>query len=175
MQINEQVLKILAEFNIRRDNGICYLISLFHGYQPDYIPEKLKQKINVSKIVEMDRDGTIKWNIPLYDGQETKFQWVKTEYVPLFKARNSSKGGKVRESTARMKKLFANNPDIRKEDVLGATKMYLINTNPEYIRFPHYFIEKGKGVEKTNDILDWIEKYKLTESSTANHIGNIMQ
>ena len=175
MKINEQILDILKEFGIRKDDGICYLISLYHGYKPTYIPDVLKQKINLTKIVVNDRTG-ITWNIPLYSGAETAFEWVKTEYVPMFKERNSKKGGKVREATSRMKKLFAANPDIRKDEVIGATRMYLLNTNPDYIRFPHYFIEKGVGAEKSWDVLDWIEKYRLTEDTTGRtSLSNTMQ
>ena len=161
MQINERVLEILKECGIRRDDGICYLISLYHNYNPTYIPDTLKQKMNLTKIVVYDDKGGLTWTIPLYSGAETAFEWVNTEYVPLFKSKNPKRGGKVREATSRMKKLFSTNPEIRKEDVIGATKMYLKNTDVMYIRLPHYFLEKGVGAEKTYDVLDWIDKYKL--------------
>jgi hypothetical protein len=162
MKINEQILEIFSEFKIYPADGICYLIALFHGYEPTYIPEDLKIKINATGIIG-EKNKNLHWNIPLYEEQVTAFDWVRTEYVPLFKEANSDRGGNVRESIARMKKLFAANPDIRKDDVIGATKMYLLNTESKYIRNPHYFIQKGKGAEKTYDILDWIDKYKLTK------------
>jgi len=63
-----------------------------------------------------------------------------------------------------MKKLFAENPSIRKGDIIGATKMYLYNTDPRFIRFPLLFsFQKGAGASKINDILSWIDKYKLVE------------
>jgi len=163
MTVNEQILEVFKEFKIFPSNGICYLIALYHGYDPTYIPDLLKQKVNATGIISV-KDKNIHWNIPLYENQVTAFEWVKTEYVAMFKAANSDKGGNVRESISRMKKLFAKNPDVRKDDVIGATRMYLLNTDVRFIRNPHYFIEKGVGVNKTSDILDWIDKYKLTKN-----------
>ena len=166
MKINPQIKSILREFKIGEDEGVTALIALYFGYKPVYISDDFKRKMNTTKIVEPD-NGTLKWNVSLFQGQETAFEWVKTEYVKLFSDKNSSRGGKVREATARMKKLFAENPDIRKEEILGATRMYMSNTDPDYIRFPHYFIEKGKGGEKTQDILDWIDKYRIYEDTSG--------
>jgi len=183
MNINEDILEILTEFRIQKDDGICYLISLFYGYNPSYVPDDFKKRMNITNIYEAEKiskNGDVtsyKWNIPLFEGQQTAFDWVKTHFCEAFKEHNSSRGGKVREATARMKKLFAKNPDIRKEDVLGATRMYLLNTDPDYIRFPHYFIEKGDGATKTSDLLDWIEKYKLSieQEQGRTAITNTMQ
>lgn len=175
MVINKKILEILKEFNIIQDDGICYLMCLYHNYNPTYIPDLLKQKVNLTKIVVQTEKGTT-WNIPLYEGSEIAFEWVKREYVPLFEEKNKRRGGKVREATSRMKKLFASYPDIRKDDVIGATKMYLRNTDADYIRFPHYFIEKGVGVEKSYDILDWIDKYKLSQDTNGRtSLSNTMQ
>lgn len=163
MEINEQILEIFKEFRIFPADGICYLIAIYHGYEPTYIPEELKMKINATGII-VEKNKNIHWNVPLYNKQVTGFDWVKTEYVLMFKEANSDRGGNVRESIARMKKLFAKDPEIRKDDVIGATRMYLLNTDPRYIRRPHYFIEKGQGANKTFDILDWIDKYRLTKN-----------
>lgn len=159
MEINDEILEILEEYKIRREDGIPYLLSLYFGYNPTYIPNDIKLKVNLSKIVEVD--GTsFKWNIPLFAGQEIAFEWVRTEYVALFKA--VGKGTHHREATDRMKRLFAKHPDIRKEEVLGATELYLYND--KFPRLPHYFIEKGKGGERTQDILEWIDKYRDSQS-----------
>ena len=86
--------------------------------------------------------------------------WVKDEYVAMFKAKNPDKGGKVKECVMRMKKMFQENPEIRKEDVILTTKLYLSQTNSKYIRYPHYFLKKGVGTEAIYEFLDWYEKYK---------------
>ena len=175
MTINSRILEILEEARIRKDDGICYLLSLFYGYKPDYIPEILKQKINITKIVVEER-GDYKWNVPLFEGQQTAFEWVK-DYCQLFKDANPARTGHVREATSLLKKLFATNPEIRKDDIIGATKMYIRNTDPKYIMFPHYFIQKGIGASKTTTMIDWIEKYKLAEEQEKGResITNTMQ
>jgi hypothetical protein len=159
MEINEEILEIFKEVKIYPADGICYLIAVFYGYKPHYIPADLKVKVNASGIYGV-KGGNLHWNVPLFKNQETGFDWVKTEYVQMFKEHNPTRGGHVREATARMKRLFAKNPDIRKDDIIGATRMYLINTDSQYIRNPHFFIEKGTGGNKTTDILDWIDKHK---------------
>jgi len=72
MKINERILEILKEFNIYPPNGICYLISLYYGYEPTYIPEGLKIKINITGIIT-EKNKNLHWNIPLYEQQVTEF------------------------------------------------------------------------------------------------------
>lgn len=166
MTINEDLLDVLKDHSINRDNAICYFLSLYYGYKPTYIPREFKIKINTTKIVE-EKDNNLHWNIPLFEGQETGFEWVDTEYIELFKERKSSTGRYKRECIKRMKDLFAKNPDIRKHEVIGATILYLSATDPNYIRKPHYFIQKGSGVTKIQDILDWIEVYRDKEEAES--------
>lgn len=164
MRINPKIKEILKEADIYYDDALCYLLAVYYGHRPTFIPDTLRLKVNATKIVEREEKGGYKWNLPLYEGAEVAFEWVKTEYVPLFKEHNSDKGGKVREATSRMKKFFATNPQYRKEEVLEATKMYLMNTDPKYTMFPHYFIEKGKGLDKTYTLFDWLDKLELSKS-----------
>lgn len=95
------------------------------------------------------------------DNENSKdpWNWVKTEYVALFKAKNPDKGGHIKESVARLKKMFAANPEIRKEDVILTTKYYLSQTDSRYIRLPHYFLKKGTGTSAIYEFDTWYEKY----------------
>ena len=175
MNINDEILEILSEVKIQKDDGICYLLSLFYGYKPEFIPDSFKQKMNITGIYQEER-GSIKWNVPLFEGQQTTFEWVK-DYCQLFKDANSLRAGHVREATALLKKLFATNPELRKDDIMNATRMYIRNTDPKYIMMPHYFIQKGIGASKTTTILDWIEKYQLTKEQEEGRdsVTNTMQ
>lgn len=166
--INKKLLDVLKEYKITPDEAIPYLVSIYYNYNPLYIPIELKRKINSTGIV-YERNGEIEWKIGLFEGQETTFSWVKDEYVPLFKDANSEKGGGVRESIARMKKFFSENPDIRKDEVIGATKLYLANTDPKYIRKTYYFIFKGSGISKISDLYDWVQKYRESEKPKNIH------
>lgn len=163
MKINERILDVLKEFRIPKEDGLCYLLALYYDYKPSYIPDELKRKMNITQIVTSD-NGIIKWNIQLFEGQEIAFDWVKTEYCQLFKDKNELRGGNSREAISRLKNLFSKHPDIRKEEILGATKMYLQNTDANYIMFPHYFIEKGIGATKTETILNWVDLYREAKS-----------
>lgn len=93
---------------------------------------------------------------------KTPWDWVKEEYVEYFA--HVGKEKHLKESLARMKKFFSENPDVRKEEVIGATIMYIRSTEARYIRLPHYFISKGVGSEKTSDLFNWIEKYRITHA-----------
>lgn len=160
MKINEDIYDIFREFSIDREDGMCYLISLYFGFDPSYIPSNLKAKVNATKIVEKGSKG-LQWNIPLFDKQETAFKWVEDEYVPLIRESSQRDGpAYITESVRRMKKFFSENPDVRKQDVMEATKMYVRQIDPNFIQYPHYFISKGKGAEKTSNLLTWIEKYR---------------
>ncbi len=85
--------------------------------------------------------------------------WVKTEYVAMFKAKNPSKGGHIKESVSRMKAMFRARPEIRKEDVILTTKLYLSQTDSRFIRLPHYFLKKGQGANAIYEFDTWYDKY----------------
>ena len=177
MEINPKVIEILKEFKILPDDGLGYLLAVYYGHRPTYIPEGIRLRVNATKIVEHNPAEGYKWNIPLYKGAEVAFDWVKTEFIILFSEVNSTRGGKVKETTSRMKKFFANNPHRRKDEVIAATKMYLLNTDSKYIKFPHYFIEKGSGAVKESTLEDWLEKYdiSLTAVEGRSSVQNTMQ
>ena len=177
MTINSKITEILSEVGINKNDGLSYLLSLYYELKPTYIPEELKIRMNMTGIYRQDETTKedLQWLIPLFSEQQTACDWVKTEYIELFKS--VGKGTHSREAITRMKKLFASNPDIRKEDILGATRMYINSTSPTYVRLPHYFIEKGTGGDKTQDILEWVDKYRLSieQSEGRNTVFNTMQ
>lgn len=180
MKINNKIIDVLKEYNINKDNAICYLISLYFNYRPSYIPDDFKKKIDVINIYETDKYNSLKWNISLFEddnGSKTKpFDWVKTEFQVLFKNINITKAGNGNECVRRMKTFFSENPEVRKEDVIGATELYIRKTDSNYIRVSHYFIIKGKGTDRISDLESWLEIYKeqqnkLSSLSSPNKIG----
>ena len=177
MTINSRITEILSEVGINKNDGLSYLLSLYYELKPTYIPEELKIRMNMTGIYRQDETTKedLQWLIPLFSEQQTAFDWVKTEYIELFKV--IGKGTHARESITRMKKLFASNPDIRKDEILGATRMYINSTDQKYVRLPHYFIEKGTGSDKTQDILDWVDKYRMSieQAEGRNTVFNTMQ
>mgnify|MGYP003629616917 CR=1 FL=1 len=119
----------------------------------------------LNSIEEFNVASTLSIINEIYDSvgiDETKkdpWLWVKTEYCAMFKAKNPGKGGKVRESVARMKKMFSAFPEMRKEDVILTTKLYLSQTDSRFIRYPHYFLLKGQGSNAIYEFADWYDKY----------------
>lgn len=161
MDINPQIVETLSTFNIPLDDGKAYLLSVYFELKPSVFPDLLKQRINTTNIFSF-KDGGIVWNVPLFtnEGTDSKWAWVE-EWRLMFKKMNSGRAGSKTTVLTRMKSFFANNPDVRKEEVIAATKMYLNSiTNPEYVVTSHYFIYKDKGADRSSALESWIETYR---------------
>lgn len=159
---NSEIKSILISKNLSVHDGISFLLCLYYGTQPSYIPKELEKKILASGIVTKNY-GTdeIVWKIKLFDEQETGYEWVK-EWMDLFKAKNPERRGIKRDVLIRMKKFFVNNPSIRKDEVISATKLYLKGVdNPRYCKKSHKFIYEQDG---TSMLLDYVNQ--LTEQTT---------
>lgn len=161
MTINTEIKEVLRSFNIPVDDGLAYLISIYFDVRPSYIPISIVEKIKRSGVILLDDNKTIQWCIPLFDEQVTGFEWVSTEWLELFRSKNKERTGGPREAISRMKKFFAKYPEIRKDDVMEGTKMYLKSVlNPHYIITSHYFISKGIGADRIETLLHWVNTYR---------------
>jgi len=161
MRINERILEIADESGIARDSAMGVLLPLHHGYRPVFVPRKTHEKLMEAGIFSEDRDMIVTWHVPLFEGQtEDAFEWVRGEYMDLFRRASPSKAVYATEALRRMKRMFAENPDVRKGEVLGATEMYLSRTDPTYVMWPNYFIRKGAGVNLQEPILHWVGEYR---------------
>jgi len=162
MQINEQINDLLRKKNINLADAIVYLLSIYYNQKPCYIPDGLKRKVNSLKIVEYDNvKGKHNWRIPLFQQDVRSFDWVLTEYLPIFEPFGKENTYK-NECVKRMETLFRENPTLTKDAVLDGTKYYIYickreRRNPQYVSSPHYFIEKGMGRTRTNAVLTFIE------------------
>lgn len=181
MRINPQIEQILQEFGIPREDGLAYLLSVYFDVRPSYTPPLLVQRINVTNILGIDSEKQLMWHHPLFDEQETvtKWDWIR-DWVDLFGKVNKSRKGSISTCIVRMKAFFAQNPDVRKDEVIAATEMYLRNvTNPDYLITSYYFIYKDKGKDRTSPLEEWIEKYRIAhqndENDTRVGIENTMQ
>jgi hypothetical protein len=178
--INKEILEKLNECQIPIEEAMGFLIPLFYGYQPKYIPEELEMQILATTIVSYDiLTGNVQWELPLFINENLSdpFDWVKTEYCKLFREINPSCPLMAEEAKRRMIKLFKEQPHIRKQDVIETTKMYLMNTSSQFIGEPHYFIEKGTGASKVQKILSWYEKYQEAnkDNNESTHNSRILQ
>mgnify|MGYP003403515795 CR=1 FL=1 len=159
--LNEEVLKIIRSTDLEEEDVVSFLVSLYYGNVASYFPSDFIARVGTLGLYNRDEVGLLQWKYELFQGGVSKtFEWVVSEYIPLFIQANPLKRGAPKDVVSRMKKLFAENPEIRKDEIIGGTVLYLRNTDSTYIRLPHYFISKGAGSDKTNDILVWVDKYR---------------
>ena len=175
MKINKEVLRIAKEEYDNPFELIGYLFVLFteEKAEGNFLQQRAIE-LGIIRIV----NGEIEFLIPLIAKEEEidkVWLWVKTEYLQMFV--EQGKQGIFKESLSRMKKFFSENPDVRKDEVIGATQLYIKNTDRKFIRQPHYFISKGVGYEKISDLLLWVEKYRELhkEEDEERHLTRVLQ
>lgn len=159
--VNSTINEKLTAKRIPIHDGLVYLLCLHYSLDPSYISEELKRKVLASGIATIEYpSGTVKWNIPLFEEQEIGFEWI-SEWMDLFKAVNSGRRGVKAEVLKRMKRFFANNPSVRKDDVFRATNKYLGEvSNPVYCKKSHKFIYEIDG---TSMLLDYVTSLETQE------------
>ena len=94
-----------------------------------------------------------------------KFKWV-SKFRDLFKQVNPDRWGTLSTCKERMKKFFSENPEVRVDEVMDATIMYLNNTDRRYIMKSHKFIYDGAGTSRNSTLEEWIEKLREVSSNT---------
>jgi hypothetical protein len=175
MKINTQIVTVLQGFNIPVADGVAYLLSIYFNCRPSYTPPLLVQRMNVTNILGIDANREVIWHIPLFEqDSQDKWQWV-LEWNAEFKRINKLRKAPDKDVITRMKAFFADNPDVRKEEVIEGTNLYFKSLNSaEYLISSHYFISKGVGRDRTSALLGWIEKYREAISDTsANNVDDI--
>jgi len=172
MEINQEIVKFLKEHSIDCSYGLLYLLGVYHNLDgvSEIIPEPIIRAINALGIVERNyKDNTIEWHIPLYDGQnvDSVWEWVN-EYRELFASKNKERSGSKKTCVLRMKLFFQQNPHIRKQDVLEATRNYLRTVEPKFVKTAERFIYDGQGNYKTSLLSTWVERLIETKNQAKN-------
>lgn len=182
MEINDEILNRLENISVPKEDALSYIISLYFGCVPSTTSEKVKVQVSMLGIYQIEKNAFL-WNMPLFKHEikdEGKWDWVINEYREIFKSIKSSRGGPKKSCVSRMKKFFSDNPDVRKEEIIAATKLYIgILDSKDYITSAHYFIYKGIGSNQVSKLEEWVEKYrehlKETQPSSEEDITNSMQ
>ncbi len=172
MGINQEIIKLLQEHNVDCSFGILYLLGIYHQLDgiAEIIPEPIIRAVNNLGIVERDyKTNSFDWHIALYLGQstDTVWEWVN-EYRKLFASKNKEREGNKKSCVQRMKVFFQQNPHVRKQDVLEATRNYLRTVEPNYVKTAERFIFDGQGNFKTSMLLGWVEKLFETRNQVKN-------
>jgi hypothetical protein len=171
MEINLEVKEILRESKINMSQGLLCLLGIYFGLDIDTTcdPEVVKA-INLTKIVEKDyKTNSLVWNVPLFEGQATAFDWVK-DWIEGFGKINKERKGSWRDATKRMQDFFRKYPEYRKDDVYRARDAYFksLAAKPNGFQFcmnSHKFIFDGIGAMKKSELLSWCEKLNVNHSS----------
>ncbi len=171
LEVNSEIKNLLKEKSISIHDGVGYLLMLYYGISPSYIPEQLEKKVLAAGIVTKDYSSdTIKWLLPLFEEQETGFEWIG-EWMDLFKAINPERRGVKADVLRRMKKFFVNNPSVRKDEVFVATQNYLKTiSSPMYVKKSHKFIYEIDGTSMLKDFVDQISTVKETAKRSREDI-----
>ena len=107
----------------------------------------------------------------MFEETESGFEWI-SDWMDLFKNVNPERRGVKADVLRRMKKFFVNNPSIRKEQVLEATKMYLKTVdNPTYCKKSHKFIYEQDG---SSMLLDFVERIDSNRAAIQNKFDDII-
>lgn len=161
MEINPDVIEVLREFKINKDKGILVLLGVYFKLDAEKLcDEDTINAINLTKIVEKRYNNTdvIHWNMPLFVGQQTEWDWVKTEWNVLWN-RNMSRKASNPDCTKRMQDFFKKYPVYRKDDVMRATRNYHASQrDSQFLKNSAAFIFDGAGAAKKSILLGWCEK-----------------
>lgn len=167
---NNAIIDKLHQFNIDPDEGLLYLLGVFYGIKTNgIITEKTIKQVNFSKIVTRDYEdesASVLWNIPLFEGQnfDSNWMWI-LEWRMLFMEIRGDAGGDRKGCIAKMKKFFANNPEVRKDEVFAAANLYLDEfrygkkRELKYLQSADYFISKINKEEGSNIKRSRLEQY----------------
>lgn len=174
MELNPEVSDILKQFKIDRSQGLLALLGIYYNLDIDTVcSEEVVKAINLTKIVDRDyNNNTIKWNIPLFTGQNTDWVWVIdwNNRWNMDKSRKASNADVLK----RMQDFFKKYPKYRIQDVQRATDMYFQSLQSvKYLKNSAAFIFDGAGAMKKSILLGWCEK--VTEGgNTSEQRGKVI-
>jgi len=164
MKINDKVKEVLKECKIDINDGLTFLLAVYFNLKPTCFNKGMAESILASGLIQFDRYQTLQWGIPLFEGQDTAFDWV-IGWMEGFQSINKSRKGAKATCMNRMKKLFVEYPDIRKEEILTATQAYFRSVdNPMYLKTSHKFIMEGVGLTKHSELKVWVDKLRENET-----------
>lgn len=170
MEINPDIKSILKSCKIDVQQGLLCLLAVYFDLDAEkIIPDDLMKKINFTKIMEKDYTSkTIKWNIPLFAGQEFgAFEWVNEWIKPFGEIGTPARRGTPKEVVARMKEWFSKNPQYRKEEVFAARDLYFRTEKPVggIVKTSHKFIYDGTGASRVSLLLFWCERLRKLDNT----------
>jgi len=172
LNFNMEIKDIFRRRNIPIHDGVTYLLCLHYGIDPSFIPNDFKKKILSLGIVTKDyTTDLIKWIKPLFEESEGGYEWIPA-WMDLFKEVNPGRRGVKKDVLIRMKRFFVNNPSVRKDEVIKATKNYLKSVDKAmYCKKSHKFIEEIDG---TSMLADYVGQLEVEQARQAIYKDDII-
>lgn len=184
LKLSDEFISYLREQNLSTESRARLLISsilLETAYDNKDIFEGKNALASFSEemLAEMLKEGILSYSeltgyklvFHIFEEQTKestltdKFAWVG-KFRDLFKQVNPDRWGTLSTCKERMKKFFSENPEIRVDEVMDATIMYLKNTDRRYIMKSHKFIYDGAGTSRNSTLEEWIEKFREVSNNT---------
>lgn len=194
---NPAVFEKLEEFGISTEEevgaALLYLLSVFFELKCEVLPAEVVRTVNLTKIATRDytdpEHPVTHWNIPLFMVQENleqNWEWI-ADYRKLFSDVRPSAKGDLGTVVKKMKAYFAENPHVRKEDVMEAARNYIeefrrSRSDSQYFQQADHFIRKnasrfGEAQSRLTNYLETIyeERKRNTETNTGNRFMQEMR
>jgi hypothetical protein len=167
--INSEILASIRAYKINSQEAQLYLLGVYFGLETGYISEITRKQVNALGIVKREyKDNssvvhTIKWTVPLFNEEKDEpFAWTEG-FREAFGRINPDRKGTKSAVTSRMKKFFAEHPEVRMEEVKAATEDYISTVkDPQYLKSAHKFICEGVGVNRVSMLEQYVEKIKVS-------------
>ena len=181
MQIKSEIIAQIEASGLSVNDSLSLLLSIHFDCVPSYVPHLLLKQLEIAKLITIDSQMNVSLNVELFEkGAEdlpSKWQWV-AEWRNMFKEFNPARSGNLKTCITRMKVFFSENPGVRIEDVIEATRLYMHNvTDAQYLMTAHKFIYDGAGRSRNSTLEEWVEKYyeqQIREQISARHISDQM-
>lgn len=165
---SQEVDNLIKENGLPLQNSRIYLLCRYLGVDKiPWILEKNRRKIDSLGIFIEEEGTAVKWNMEPVIFDDDDFAWVY-DYMELFSKRNDRRTGDYVEVKERMKEFMRENPDVSKEEVMEATKLYLTDRNYKYVSASFYFIYDKKKESKLRKYISKIRKMVGNDKSPSN-------
>ena len=165
--INSEILEVLREYKVEHNEAKLYLLGIYFGINTESISEITKKQVNALGIVEREykdntgHPNTVVWKVALFNEEKDEaFGWIES-YMEMFGRLNPQRKGTKSAVMSRMKRFFAEHPEVRKQDIKAATDAYIKTVNdPQYLKSSHKFIYDGTGFNKISMLEQYLELVK---------------
>lgn len=112
--------------------------------------------------------------IPIVKKELSINDWIE-DWRVLFSSKKVGAGGSKQNCYKKMELFLKENPKVTKEEIFRATEAYLDSLdNIKYLQQADYFIHKGKGLDASSRLMQWIEVIREEGSIEGNVWDNII-